>query len=248
MPKTLITGSTGFLGSKLLKAFGQKNALGPTRQEMDVTQPDGMIDVLESSKCETLIHCAAMARMKQCEEDPSLAWLTNVTGTANLVQAVREVQLKEDRKIRFIYISTDGVYACKTGNYRETSATIPYNIYGWSKLAGECAVRTLKNHCIIRTRFFDPDDIPFDDAATDLFTSSIPIDELVNAILFLVKSKFNGVINIGGDRRSDYDRIKKYKPEIKCCTRLQYIEKLGFEIATDASMDCSEWEQLQKNG
>ena len=44
-----------------------------------------------------------------------------------------------------------------------------YNYYGLTKLMGEFSVRTLSNFCIIRTRFFDPDNIPFAESANDIF-------------------------------------------------------------------------------
>ncbi len=50
--------------------------------------------------------------------------------------------------IRFVYISTDGVYVGTKGNYSEEDETAPYNIYGWTKLGGELVVRALPNFCV----------------------------------------------------------------------------------------------------
>ena len=96
--------------------------------------------------------------------------MINTQGTLNLVNNVRDIKKSCNKNIRFIYISTDGVYPCSNGNYSEDSPTIPYNIYGWSKLGGETAVRSLQNFCIIRTRFFDPLNIPFSESADDIIT------------------------------------------------------------------------------
>ena len=56
-------------------------------------------------------------------------------GTANLVSICSEL------KIKLIYFSTSYVYPGSKGNYREDDAVLPWNIYAWSKLGGECAVQ-----------------------------------------------------------------------------------------------------------
>src|SRR3989344_8865696 len=88
-------------------------------------------------------------------------------------------------------------------------------MYGWSKLGGELSVRTLENYCIIRTSFFDPNNIPFDTAFTDSFCSKLPISEIAKNVISLLKSDFIGIINVGGKMISLYDLYKKHKPQIK---------------------------------
>jgi len=161
------------------------------------------------------------------------------------VRSIITMEDQKEKKIRFIHISTDGVYSSKKGNYSEKSATIPYNNYGWSKLGAECAVRLLSNYAIIRTRFFDPDNIPFVNSAKDIFTSSIPLSELVKAIHLLLYSKFIGIINVGDVKMSEFDRYKEYKPSLKFCKRDDITKDLNFEIAKDASMNCDLWQDLK---
>ncbi|MEK6837356.1 MAG: sugar nucleotide-binding protein, partial [Nanoarchaeota archaeon] len=141
---------------------------------------------------------------------------------------------------------SDGVYQSTKGNYSETDATIPYNIYGWTKLGGEEAVNLLTDFCIIRTRFFDPKSIKYDEYATDSYTSMIPVDELVRATATMLQSGFVGTINIGGERKSDYDNLKKYKPSIKPCKFEDIQGKVPFKLSKDASMDVSLWEKIQR--
>ena len=101
---------------------------------------------------------------------------------------------------------------------------MPYNQYGWSKLSAECAVRMLKNHLVLRTRFFDSKEIPYENSANDIFTSSIEIKKLVLAINQLAFIDLKGVINIGEERLSDYDRYKKFKTDLKICKRDDIIK------------------------
>ena len=93
--------------------------------------------------------------------------------------------------------------------------------------------------------FFDPKNIPFNSAGTDVYSSKLPINELTKAILFLVSSKFNGVINIGGKSRSDFENYKKFKSNIKPCKRKDIIKDLSFKIARDASMNLNIFKKLK---
>ena len=131
-------------------------------------------------------------------------------------------------------------------NYDENSKTIPYNNYGWSKLGAECAVRLLPNHVIVRTRFFDEEKIIFKTSATDIYTSSIPVIDLVKSLHKLIDSDFIGTINIGLDRMSDFDRKIQYKPSITKTTRAVVEKEAGISLPGDTSMDCSLWGKIFK--
>ena len=89
----------------------------------------------------------------------------------------------------------------------------------------------------MRTRFFDPDNISFESAATDTFTSSLPLKELVKVISDLLFIDFKGVLNIGGQTLSDYERYKFYKPTIVPTTKTNISKDLEFKIATNSSLD-----------
>ncbi|HLD97152.1 MAG TPA: sugar nucleotide-binding protein, partial [Candidatus Nanoarchaeia archaeon] len=181
-----------------------------------------------------------------CEKNPSEALAANTIGTANLVRAAMKKQEQLRKNIRFIHISTDGVYQSTEGNYSEGSPTFPYNKYGWTKLGAESAVNMLQNFCIIRTRFFDPKNIKYDTYATDSYTSMMPASELAEAIAIIIKSSFVGTLNVGGERKSDYDAIKKYKPTIKPCKFEDIQGKTPFRLSKDASMDSSRWKKLKE--
>ena len=236
----LITGGSGSLGSRLKNfLIDDFKILAPPRDELDITKPNLIKEFFSEHSVDIVIHTAALARMSLCEKNPGDAIKINSVGTLNLVNAVNKLYQSEKKVIKFLYISTDGVYASTTGNYSETSETIPYNTYGWSKLMGEFVVQTLVDFCIVRTRFFDQDNILFEESADDILTSSIEIDLLVKELKFIIDKDFQGIINVGGDKKSDYDRYKIYKPSIKKCTRADIVKNLDFKIATDASMNIS---------
>lgn len=244
--KILLTGASGTLGREIISQNKDKDFLTPSRAELDITKKDNVREFLLKNEFDAVLHCAAMARMKECEENPEKAIETNVIGTSNLVIWTMEKEKKSGKNIRFVHMSTDGVYPGTKGNYKEEDATIPYNTYGWTKLGAECSVRLLKNHCIIRTNFFDPEDIKFDDAATDAFSSKIPIGYLVKAIAILLNNNFIGTINVGRERKSDFDNYRKYKPNLRPCRLKDILKEAKFPMAQDSSMDISKWRKIEQ--
>ena len=247
MRNVLLTEASRSLGKKILLGKHGFSFLSPSRKELDICSNDSVQRYCEQNSFDTVIHCAALARMGECEQNPIKAFDINTGGTLNLVRAIRKIEEVKNTNIRFIYISTDGVYSCDQGNYSESSPTVPYNIYGWSKLGGETAVRILKNFCILRTRFYDPENIPFTESAVDIITSSIEVKKLIACIQFLITDEFTGIINLGSSNPcSEFVRYSAHKPEIKKCSRSDIIKNLTFEIATNASMDISLMEKIIK--
>lgn len=244
----LLTGASGKLGKAIATSYIFPSLLAPSREILDITKPNTIKKFLDNNDFDAVIHCAAMARVKECEENPAKAIETNIIGTGNLVNEVINKEKESREKIRFVHISTDGVYPGIDGNYSEKDKTMPYNTYGWTKLGAECAVNALSNFCIIRTSFFDSRNIKFEDAATDAYTSKVPVNYIVKAILTLLNSGFTGTINVGRERRSDYEHYREFKPEIKKC-KLADIEKtISFRMYKDSSMDVSLWKKIESAG
>ena len=241
----LLTGGTGSLGKAIVKSGHFRDVLSPSREILDILKPETIEDFLNKHDIDVVIHCAALARLRECEESPAKSIETNIIGTSNLVKGIINKEDKAKKKIRIIHISTDGVYDGATGNYSEKSATIPCNKYGWTKLGAECAVNLLSDFCIIRTRFFDPSNIKFDKSAVDAYTSKITAPELAKAIKIMLESDFVGTINIGGKRISDYDAYKEYKPSIKPCKFEEILKETSFPMTKDASMDIGLWKKIE---
>ena len=243
----LLTGASGKLGSVVSRLVVSQNLWTPISDEVDLTRLNSIERFFDMHDIDAVIHCAALARMSACENDPVAAITSNIIGTSNLVNVVIKKENEHKKQIRFVHISTDGVYACTKGNYSETDPSIPYNKYGWTKLGAECAVNLLSNFCIIRTRFFDPENIPFDESATDLISSTMSVENLANSIYEVLNTDFVGTINIGSPSQSDYDHYKLFKPSLKTCTRDDIIKTLPFQIAKDASLDLSRWYRMKSN-
>ena len=232
--KVLLLGGTGKLGLSIIKSKIFKNIVSPSKNNLNILNTKSIDKILKNKNFDLIINCAAMARMTECEKNASRAIEVNINGTANLVNKISNYR---NKNLRFIHISTDAVYPSVKGNYSENSQLGPNNVYGWTKLASEYLVKTLKNYVIIRTRFFDKKNIRFSKSAVDIFTSSIEVSELIKEIKFLAYSKFVGTINVGSERKSDFANYKKFKKNLKPCSRTYVMKNLNFNIAKDASMN-----------
>ena len=242
--KVLLIGGSGTLGSSIirLKIFNKLDS--PKKKDLNLLKASSITEFLKNGY-NLIINCAAVARMKECEKNPFKAIKVNIFGTLNLVREIKKYEKNLKKKTKLIHISTDGVYASTKGNYSENSPLKPYNIYGWTKMCSESIVKILDSYIIIRTRFFDKTKIRFNTAATDIFTSMIEVQDLVKEIKYMSSKNFNGVINIGGKRRSDFENYKKFKPNIIPCKRKDIIKHLNFEIAKDASMNLNIFKRLK---
>jgi len=241
----LLTGASGELGKAIKSSGIFPSLLTPSREELDITNPDSIKKFFDNNNFNAVIHCAALARRKECEENPVKAIETNILGTSHLVNYLLKEEEASKKKIRFMHISTDAVYPGTSGNYSEKDETIPYNIYGWTKLGAECAVHALSNFCIIRTSFFDPEKIELNDAAIDAYSSKVPINYFVNSASLLLNSSFVGTINVGKERRSDYEHYKEFKQEIKECKLADIQKKVYFKLYKDSSMDINLWKKIE---
>lgn len=246
--KILLIGGSGNLGSNIVKSKIFKNLYSPEKKKkLNILNRKSIKKVLEKNKFNKIIHCAAMARIVDCEKNISKAINVNILGTYYLVKEILAHQIKYKRKIKLIYISSDGVYPSRVGNYSEKSPLGPYNIYGWTKLASEFVVRLIDKHVIIRTRFFNKKKIKFLRSAKDIYTSNIEVSDLVKEIKTIDSKNFLGIINVGMKRHSDYIAYKKYKKSLKPCKRQDIIKNLKVNLAKDSSMNLNLLNKLKKN-
>ena len=237
--KILLIGGTGGLGTAIIKSGYFKNLYFPSKKKLNILNRKSIRKILNKNNFYLIINCAAMARIEDCEKNISKAIEVNIGGTYNLVKEIILYQKKKRKKIKFLHISSDGVYPSKKGNYSEKGPLGPYNIYGWTKLASEFIVKILEMHVIIRTRFFDKKNIKFKNSATDIFTSSIELNDLINKIKKILSKNFFGIVNVGTKRHSDYIVYKKFKNNLKPCKRKDIMKNLNVNLAQDSSMNLS---------
>ena len=149
MNNILVTGSTGQLGSDVVKELLKRgySTLSPNRSEFNLCSEDSIRNYILNSNCEAIVHCAAYTQVDKAEDEKDLCIKINTTATKHIVKCAKILD------IPMIYISTDYVFdGTKDGEYTENDETNPINIYGESKLAGEKYVQEiLDKYYIVRT-------------------------------------------------------------------------------------------------
>lgn len=233
----LLLGGSGTLGSKIIKSKFFPNLKYPSKKKLNILDKKKVKNFLIKNEIDLIIHAAALARVKECELDKLKAKKINIIGTKNIVDSILKVKRNIKKDITLVFISSDAVYSSSGGKHKETDQLSPYNFYGFTKLKGEKLVKKLSKYIIIRTRFFDKKKIPFKYSATNIYTSALEVTSLVKYILKLIKRNFQGVINVGGPKISDYKKYKKFKKSLKPCDKDEILNSLNFKIATDASLN-----------
>ena len=149
MNNILVTGSTGQLGSDVVKELLKRgySTLSPNRSELNLCSEDNIRNYILNSNCEAIVHCAAYTQVDKAEDEKDLCIKINATATKHIAKCAKIFD------IPMIYISTDYVFdGTKDGKYTENDETNPINIYGESKLAGEKYVQEiLDKYYIVRT-------------------------------------------------------------------------------------------------
>lgn len=157
--KVLITGGTGFIGSRLacrcqqrgddVVILAQENT-NAEKDNLEKLRRDGFTIVLGSvielekvrqavEGCDVVFHLAAAQHEANVPEQHF--WDVNVEGTKNMLQASNEASVK-----RFVHGSTIGVYGVEMqGELNEDSPKRPDNIYGKTKKEGEEVVISFKD-------------------------------------------------------------------------------------------------------
>jgi len=241
----LLIGGSGNLGSEIIKSNIFKNIYAPSKKKLNLLDKKRIKKILKTKKFGLIINCAFLARMKYCEKNPGKAIENNVKGTFNLVNEILDYQKRYRKKIKIIHISSDAVYPSTKGNYSEDSKLGPYNVYGWTKLASEFLVKMIGDYIIIRTRFYKKSLIKYKFSADDIYTSQIEISYLPKYINYLIKENYQGVINIGNKKKSDYEIYKNINKKLKSFKRKDLLKKLKFNIAKDASLKLSKFNKIK---
>ena len=124
--KLLITGTTGFVGHKIMESYAQAAAAPSLR---NATQ-EMIKRMVEESEADVVIHTAAISDIGTCQKNPGASYFANVQIPVYLAHACK------DRKL--ICFSSDQVYsACEEDGPYVEEAVKPGNIYAEHKLEME---------------------------------------------------------------------------------------------------------------
>jgi dTDP-4-dehydrorhamnose reductase len=159
--RLLITGASGLLGLNLaMEARNTHQVVGADRCHItglpfemvcvDLLEPDAVERLLESSRPDWLIHCAALADLDACEANTDLARDLNAILPGNLAAVCAR------RGVKMVHISTDAVFDGTSSDvYTEDDAPNPLNVYAKTKLLGEQAVLSANPQALVaRVNFY----------------------------------------------------------------------------------------------
>ena len=204
--KILVTGSNGRFVKILKKKNKVLNLKFFSRKELNILIPKSIEKAIAKHKPKILIHIAGLSRpMDQHEKNINNSINLNIIGTANVVKLCKKYGVK------LIYFSTNYVYDCIKGNFKETDGIKPINNYGLSKMGGEASVLMYKNSLVLRIQMTEKP-FAYKKAYTNVYSNFMFHEELVEMLPKLI-NEF-GIINVGGKIRSAYDFAKKYNKNI----------------------------------
>ena len=207
MPNTiLVTGGDGRFCRELKKSKTNLNFYFATKKECNILNLKSLEKIVKKIKPTIIMHCAGLSRpMNIHETNIKKSIDLNIIGTSNVVK------ICEKYKLKIIYFSTGYVYEGTKGNYSEKDPVKPFNNYGLSKLAGECAVSMYTNSLILRITMTEKP-FPYKKGFSNLKTNFMFHEEFIKILPLLINKR--GIINVGGKSQSVYAFAKNYNPNI----------------------------------
>jgi dTDP-4-dehydrorhamnose reductase len=147
LPKILVTGSNGQLGSELRalsSSYPGYDFVFFDRSTWPVDDEEKGNAIIAGEKAQFLVNCAAYTAVDKAETEKEKAASINGTATGYLAAACARSGTK------FLHISTDYVFDGSASEpIKEDHPLKPVNAYGASKLAGEEAAMKEDRECVI---------------------------------------------------------------------------------------------------
>jgi len=231
----LILGSSGLLGSYLVKTLSKNHTIFSSSRDLDSdfifsfpTFESDLTQFINKNDIDYIINTIGYTNVDLCEENPHLAYELNSKLAGSVLNSINN----SPNDCMQIYISTDSFYS--NGNSIEQDV-LPESIYSLSKLQGE-NLADQRRAIILRTNFYGKScskhKISFSDwileslkkdqtinGFEDVIFSPISLERLSSCIQAILKNPIPGIFNLGA-----IDSISKYE----FC--LMVAEKYGYSV------------------
>ena len=260
LERWLVTGASGQLGSHIVRrlvrdrrtptvlALAGRHEVGSSGVEVrriDLGNLRELRDCVGSFRPTHVLHVGALSAVGECYARPADADLINTEATGVLAEAAARVGA------RFVFSSTDMVFAGDDAPYGEADPPRPLSHYGHTKLAAE---RLLSRHdhalsvrlplmygfpCNGRATTFVKQIAALRTGEplrlfTDEWRSPVWLADAARALIGLARSGLSGVIHVAGpERLSRYDLLAR-------CAGLLGIEKARLVAASRLDIDAPE--------
>ncbi len=134
MKKILLTGVTGFLGSRIYQCYKDKYEIhAPKRDELDLADEMQVLKYAENILPDIVIHTAAISDIAYAQNHKEEHFNVNIRASENLAKACKKVEAK------MIFASSDQVYSGHTNTQasQEDDVKCQDQVYGCGKLEAE---------------------------------------------------------------------------------------------------------------
>jgi dTDP-4-dehydrorhamnose reductase len=204
MPRLLVTGASGFVGSKVvafarakgLDVHGTQGTPDGSWPRLDISDRQATLDHLAAVGPDVIVHTAAGRNPHD--------WAVIADGSAHVASAARRVGA------RLVHVSTDAVFGGDRGPYDENALPAPVNLYGSAKAAAETAVK--ETALIVRISLVigggNHEQVVHQGRPhyTNALRSPIHVEDLARALVELAESDLAGVVHLqGADDVSRYE-------------------------------------------
>jgi dTDP-4-dehydrorhamnose reductase len=189
--------------------YGTSRRIGreddPHTLTIDLSEPSNSEITLPN--VDVAVFCAAMARFKDCREQPSVAMQVNVTSPVELATRITS------RGGRVVFLSTSAVFDSTKPQVSPDAQRCPVTEYGKLKAEAEQAFLALGPAATVfrLTKVVEKKTRLFADwrnewqrgrsvsAFSDHFLSPISLDQVVEALAYVATSNTSGIVQISGE-------------------------------------------------
>lgn len=135
MKKIVITGGSGFVGSRFKKMWEHKyEIIALSSKDLNVSDQAAVDAFMDKERPDYVLHMAGLANQQYCIDHPEQAHAVNVDGTLFMAKACKRVGAK------MVFTSTEQLFngdSVEPGPYTEESTPCPNTVYGENKYEAE---------------------------------------------------------------------------------------------------------------